>query len=155
MAASIRESLVRAVLAAIDGAEKPGGLRVHRWRKRPLEKDRLPAVCVYLLQEQLPAEKQLPPRARTVVRRSCTIVCECRVVGDATANTPPDEALDPIATWVVQALLADPTLGDLAHAVTEIGTKWDADELNETLGAAAIHFEIEYVTAAGDPASRT
>jgi hypothetical protein len=155
MAASIRESLVRAVLAAIDGAEKPGGLRVHRWRKRPLEKDRLPAVCVYLLQEQLPEEKQLPARTRTPVRRKCTIVCECRVVGDATANTSPDEALDPIVAWVVQAVLADPTLGNLAHAVTEIGTKWDADELNETFGAAAIHFEIDYLTAAGDPARKT
>lgn len=149
MSASVREQLVRAVVAAIDGSGKPSGLNVHRSRTRAIGNDQLPAVVVYLLQETLPPERQQPARGRQIARRTATLVCECRAKGVLA-----DEALDPLTTWVVQALLADPTLGGLAYAVSEAGTQWDAAELDDVYGGAQVHFQIDYTTAAGDPASR-
>ena len=50
--ASIRQRIVDAVVARLDGAGKPAGLAVHRSRGLSIDQDTLPAIVVYLLAQR-------------------------------------------------------------------------------------------------------
>ena len=50
--ASIRQRIVDAVVARLDGAGKPAGLAVHRSRGISIDQDELPAMVVYLLAQR-------------------------------------------------------------------------------------------------------
>lgn len=138
--ASVRERIVDAVVAALNAPGKPAGLTVHRSRTRPIDKDRLPAMVVYL------ATEDVGDHAAIAVMRTLRIRVECRVTGD-----PPDTVLDEHVTWAVKALKADEKLGGLAVRINEVRTVWDAAERDKVYAAAATEFEIEYATAYNDP----
>lgn len=148
---SRRELIVQALVAALDGADKPAGLTVHRFRTRPLVgAEDLPAVVVYLQQETT-ARGDGPHGYKA--RRACTIRVECRtrVAGDAIDTTAPDAALDALTSWAVRAVMADPRQGGLAHNTQETATQWAAEETDAVYAAAAVDFTVDFITAAGDP----
>jgi hypothetical protein len=160
LTASVRERLVRQVVAALGADGKPAGLTVHRQRTLPLEDDDLPATVVYVLDEALPPERQQHgSRGRQLARRALRLVLEHRAAvdpaaGSGAATQAVDEALDPFVTWGVRALLADPRLGGLAIGVLELETQWRVSDTDDVRGAAATLFHIDYLTAAADPTAR-
>lgn len=142
---SMREQVLLAVVAALDGhGAKPEGTTVHRWRTRPVEQDELPAAVVYQVREAT------QDRATALLDRTLRVRVEARVraVGES-----PDQALDPLLTWIVRAMTEDPKFGGVAADTTEQETTWDAADLDRILGAAAVDFDIQYQTTRQDPES--
>ncbi len=142
---SRRSEILVALEAALNGAGLPGGATVHRSRTRPIEKDALPALVLYLLDESTEAKSSGAYKARRAMR----VRVECRTTADA--DTAPDDAVDPLLSHVVRAILADPRQGGLAVKTEETGTTWDAAEDDLLYAAAAVDFTLDYITAAGDP----
>ena len=143
---SRREELISAVVSALSDDAKPDGLNVHRFRQRPLVRDQLPALVVYLLSEQS-ARGDGPFGYKT--RRDLVVRVECRVKVED--DTPPDTAIDPLVTWAVQAMLNDPQWCGLAVNTQDVATTWDAEEHDAVYVAAAVDFSIEFLTLATDP----
>jgi hypothetical protein len=141
MADTVRKRIVDAVVATLSDAAKPAGLTVHKYRLRPLERDQLPAVVVFSIDESVSLENIVPQVARRLVVR-----CEARHHGDV-----PDDALDPILSWVVQRITTDATLQDLTVRVSEVGTEWMAEQKDVVLAAAAVDFAIDYYTLETNP----
>lgn len=141
--ASIREQIVDVIVQKLDEAGKPSGLTVHRYRTRPIHRDALPAMVVYLLRDP---KDQTIRGAVPEAQRTLRVGVECRVEGE-----PIDTQLDPLYVWAVRQLREDPTLGGLARDLQEAGTEWDAGELDKAYGAAAAVFEITYRTHLNDP----
>jgi hypothetical protein len=142
---SRREQILDAVVTALGAVGKPSGLTVHRNRVLPIERDTLPAVVVYAIEEEMErGPNPTGPRAR----RRFTLRLEHRV--EVTSGTSPDEALDPLLCWGTQQLAADGRWGGLAHLTTEQRTQWSAVDVDRVFGGAAQDFLIDYVTAAGD-----
>lgn len=150
MAASIREGILTALVAALSGAGGPAGLTVHRERTRPIEIDSLPAIMIYAEDEQpkpLGAQAYRAP----LTERQLAIGVECRALGTATVS--PDEALDPVVVWATQTILANEAFGGLANGVEEERTVWNSREGDLPIAAAAVHFTIKYRTSRLDPTS--
>ena len=145
--ASIREQIIQAVVAALDGSGKPAGLTVHRYRTRPLEKDDLPAQVVYPAGTGgAVAETVRLYGGTNDVLRELRVRIESRVMG-----AQPDQLLDPLYIWAVKAVMSDPTLGGLAHEIREEATSFDAVEFEQPVGASATDIIVEYVTSQDDP----
>jgi hypothetical protein len=150
---SRRELLLDAIVTALGASPagaattaKPSSLTVHRQRSLPLVRDILPAIVVYVVEEETVAG---PPMMRPLARRRTTVRLEHRVL--VTGSASPDEALDPLLAWATQQLLADPEWGGLAHDTSETRTEWVAvaDE-DRQYAAAAQDFVLDHITAAGD-----
>ncbi|MFW6031000.1 MAG: hypothetical protein ACOC9T_00285 [Myxococcota bacterium] len=143
-----RERIVRKTVEALDGAGKPDGATVHRYRVRPIERDDLPAYVVY------PSNPPMGGRSEAVqrmdhdpgVERSLNLRVEIRV-----ADNEPDKALDDHYAWVVRAMRSDPTWDGLALDTQESGSSFDAADLGRTVGACAVDWEITYITDEDDP----
>jgi X-X-X-Leu-X-X-Gly heptad repeat protein len=152
MTTSIRSQIVDAIYTAVNGAGKPSGLTVTRSRTTPFAKaDLLPAgkVIVYRTTEEVMARA-----SNYKTRRALTVRCECRVAATDDGETLED-ALDPLTSWVVQAVQGVATLqggtGMLADKCIELTTQWAVADEDAVYGAAAVDFRIEYITAAGNP----
>lgn len=143
--ASLREQIVQDAVAALGGAGKPTGLRVHRSRTRPIESDTLPAVVVFLL-----GETAEPETHDGDVLRRLRLAVECRAAGEV-----PDQQLDPLVVWAVQVLKTDAALQARVRQIEEESTEWQAEQASKVYGAAAVVFEITYTTAAEDPEAAT
>ncbi len=87
MADTIRETIMAAIAAALDGAGKPAELTVHRFRARSLDRDDMPAMAVYHLGETVALETHDEPS----VLRTLTIRVEHRVKTLATSADAPDK----------------------------------------------------------------
>jgi hypothetical protein len=145
---SRRDQIVADIVSALEGVGKPAGLTVHRFRTRSFKSEQFPAIVVYLGDEDSgPATRPHQSMTDNKVR----VVCACREV--ATGDQSPDEALDPLTSWVEVALMADPTRGGLAVTTQKIQTSWDATEADEQYAAAGVVLEVRYLTAADDPAA--
>ncbi len=139
MADSYRERLLQAIVAALNGSGKPAGTTVNRSRRRPVELTELPMISVYPIREEkaVPGENRRSP----IIERTLRVQVKSRVVGE-------DAALDPHGKWVVAALLADPSLGDLALDVAEDATDWDADDATDAdYSVDATDFLVRYRTS--------
>jgi hypothetical protein len=150
VAASIREGIFAALIAALSGAGGPAGLTVHRERTRPIELDSLPAIMIYAEDEQpkpLGGQSYRAP----LTERQLSIAVECRALG--TASVSPDAALDPIVVWAMKTILANEAFGGLANGVEEERTVWSSREGDLPVAAAAVHFTIKYRTSRLDPTS--
>ena len=144
---SRREAIMLAVVAALNGVEKPAGLSVHRMRTRPIHKDVLPALVVYLGPESVARGDGAFGYKN---RRNQTVRVEVRMV--VPPGVSPDTALDPLTSYVEQRLMLDYTFGGVARNTQVTAIDWDAnDETDAHYAAAAMDFTIEYLTAAGDP----
>ena len=148
--ASIRERIIAAMAAALDGPEKPEGVTVHRDRTRPIERDKLPAIVLYAASPDVRTREETVRRSdHDTVERTFTAMVEGRVV--VRPDESPDAAIDPLYVWTVKALRADPTLGGLAMDVRETGTDIIAAEFDKTYAAFGTTFEVVYFTAEDDP----
>ena len=145
MADSIRETIVAAVVTALDGAGKPTGLGVHRFRARPLDREDMPAMAVYAMGEEVRLETHGGVGTGTV-RRTLTIRVEHRVKTLVTSADAPDTTLDPMLAWGTKALMTDAPLDALIISIEEANTLWETFDADSLYGGAAQHFELEYAT---------
>lgn len=140
------------LFAALNGATRPAGLTVSRSRTVAFAASQLPAMALYPVAEEV---QSTPPRSldnKRLAKRGFRFCVETRV--DAGSDTP-DQAIDPYLSWAVQALCANPTVNDLAHDVTELGTTWDSEEDDAVYSAAKQFFQVEFVTSGRDPDAAT
>lgn len=148
---SIREQILTAAAAAVSGSGKPTGLTVERYRLRPLPTSTIAAgaVVIYPIEEKV---RRGDGRLGHMAHRHLTVRFEVRRTGDV-----PDQSLDPVLSWIVQALMQDPTQGKLCHNTQELRVAWlDAEEVEgATIGAAAVDVQFEYVSLAADPDRRS
>jgi hypothetical protein len=146
---SRRDQIIADVVTALEGVGKPSGLTVHRFRTRALTSERFPAVVVYPVAEE---SSRAPIKTSGLTDRRVRIVCECRTT--AGADETVDEALDPLVSWVVSAVMADPRRGGLAVETQDVETTWAVTEdADRTYCGAAVVIEVRYLTAADDPAA--
>ncbi len=142
MADTIRETIIAAAAAALDGAGKPSGLTVHRFRTRPIDEDDLPAVAVYNLGETIQLETHDEPS----VLRTLMIRLEHRVKTLVGSADSPDKVLDPLLAWGTKGLLTDSALEALIISIEEVKIEWVAMEADKRYGGAAQDFSIEFST---------
>ena len=149
MADSIRELITLAAVAQLGAVGKPASLTIHRTRTLAIPDDQLPATVLYVVKELVAT---VHGRTGVVVARQLVLRLEHRAAGD-----PLDRSLDPLTTWAVQALFADPTLGGLAKNLEEVGLEWIAPpgQLDKALGAVAHDFLVTYSTLRTDPTRRS
>ena len=148
-----RLQLRDAIAAALAADGKPEGLAVRRARALPFSAKQLPAVAVYLMPELV--ETGPGPGTAPIARRKLLVRVQAQVACAADEEDV-DLLLDPITTWVVQAVLADPSLGGLAITTTERQTQFAVTEDTEPVfGGATIDFVVDYLTAAADPTRKT
>jgi hypothetical protein len=145
--ASIRSAILDAVYAAVNAGGKPAGVTVYRTRDAALADAQLPAIVLTRVQEDV--VRGDGPRGYKV-RRTLRVQVDC-YTATATDGETSEDALDPITSWVVQAVMADPTLGGLAHNSNELATSWTLEDRNSVHAHAAVVFGLEYITAAGNP----
>jgi hypothetical protein len=129
---------------------KPSDLTVHRLRLTPVEHDDLPAQVIYILDSPKPDE-----RAADTIDRVTRIGVESRKVIEL-SGAPPDDQMDELEMWVVRAIMADPTLGGVAHLAEEAGDDRDFPKKGERFfGQSALVFDIHYQTLRNDPELKT
>lgn len=159
---TIREQIIIAAIALLNATVptgKPAGLTVHRERTRPLETDSLPAILIYC-DDDAPETLAKQQYQAPLVTRNLVLHVECRAVGSTTV--PPDQALDPLLTWVTQQFAQNehfPTSNNppvnLANGVVEGKTSWLSKEGDQLLAAASMEWTVKYRTSRLDPTSRT
>lgn len=152
MPSSIREQIAAAVIAAVSGTGAPPGLTVHRERTRPVEQEQLPAILIYFEDdhpEPLAGQKFRAP----LTERSLNLVAEIR--GTPAGAQAPDEAIDALYVWLMQAVAADETFGGLAMGITEGPVKWFSKEADAIYAGAAVHLIVHYRTKRLDPTVRS
>ena len=119
------------------------GTRVYASRVHPNEAAKLPALCVYTLNET----SELIAMNENQLRRSLDLVVE----GYAKAKANLDDTLDTIATEVEEALALDPTRGGVAHKTVITDTEVSlSDEGDQPIGVIRMVFQVDYVTTSGD-----
>jgi len=147
--ASRRDVILDAMVAllgtgTVNGHAQPAGLTVSRQRTLPLDASQLPAQAVYLIDEEISTGPGRGPSR--LARRKMRVCVEHRCVVTTTA----DQDVDPLISWSVQALCANPQLATGVHDIQEMGTVWDQTD-SSLLGAARTMFLVDYLTAATDP----
>jgi hypothetical protein len=136
-----------ALYAAINAGGKPVGTTVYRTRAAALADANLPAVVISRVQESAVAG---PGHSNYKARRNLHVRVDCYVATSTDGETSED-ALDPLTSWVVQAVMADPSLGNLAISTNEVATQWTTEDTNKVYAHAYVGFVVDYLTAAGNP----
>lgn len=114
------EAVVARMVVALDGAGKPAGLNVHRYRTRSLRDDTLPAIVVF----NAGADEERHERGQGT-SLNLEVALECRAkASDAVA---PDQAVDPLLEWVVESLRRDSTLQSLVDDFDNLRLEYRAE----------------------------
>jgi hypothetical protein len=149
---SIREQIMVALMAALNGSSGITGLTVHRERTRPIENDSLPAILVYA-DDDVPKPLAQQMYAAPLTERQLSLSIECRAAGSSGVSV--DQALDPVLVWAASAVRADEKFGGLASSVEEGRTVWTSRETDTPVAAAKWSITIKYRTSRLDPTSKS
>ena len=117
----------------------------------PFAASQLPAQSVYAVSEEVTTGHARGIDNQRLARRTLTVCVESRCV----VTTTPDQDIDPLVSWAVQALCATQQLSAGVHDIQELGTVWDQVEHDSTLAASRSMFVVDYITAASNPDSAT
>lgn len=137
--------------ATVNGHTKPSSLTVSRQRTLPFAASQLPAQAVYVVSEEVQAGPARGIDNKRLARRKAQVCVESRCI----VTTTPDQDVDPLISWAVQALCATQQLAAGVHDIQELGTVWEQVENDTTLAGARTMFLVDYVTSASDPDAAT
>ena len=137
--------------STVNGHTKPTSLTVSRQRTLPFAASQLPAQAVYAVNEEVTAGPARGIDNKRLARRKLQFVVESRCI----VTTTPDQDVDPLISWAVQALCATQQLAAVVNDIQEAGTVWDQVEGDTTLAGARTHFVVDYITSASDPDAAT
>lgn len=143
--ATIRTSLITAIVTALGGVGKPTGLTVGRRPIFSIEDAQLPATRVSRVKEDVNGAVRGATRSPVVDRRLMV-----QLDHYVQHKTDPEEALEPLLAWATKALLTDPGLGGYAIEITEESTEWDTDPAEEAIGHASQVFAVRFITKRQD-----
>jgi len=148
---SLRNAIVAACKAAIDQAGKPAGSVVRRYMTQTETEEK--SFNVLPLGQK--STEEVRPGAGYITTHMLTVgvVVRARQGGEAAKGLAPDELLDPLLVWAVQALMADPTLGGIAIGVAEDEITWDVESFDQEFARALQTFTVMLRTNATDPTS--
>lgn len=140
--AHVRKQIRDNIVAAVSGLTTTG-TNVFRSRVYSNEAEKLPALCVYSLNE---SSELIAMNSNQLLRSS-----EVLVEGYAKAKTNLDNTLDTIAVEVEEALAVDPTRGGIAHKTVITSSEIVlAEEGEQPIGVIKMTFQVDYVTASND-----
>jgi hypothetical protein len=143
MAASVRDQVIAAVVAALNApADKP--CLTYRTRVAAFSAAELPAMVVY------PVTEDITRASQNVVKRDLSLRVEVHVEGEP----PQDAAIDPLLSYVVKTLYADPTLDGLIKFLGEDKVQWSFDPSDVGSSFAALDLQVVYTSATTDPAQK-
>lgn len=136
MTASKGEQILAAVIAAITPTAGVAS-RVYRDRYEAVSRGEMPALVV------LPADEE---QQETVLQFLDTTL---NITVDIIINGAPLSTLaDPVRVSMHQLLMADRTLGGLAHSIDPNGASWDGE--SGEIGILRCRFRIPFRTTAAD-----
>lgn len=145
-----RKQIRDAVLAKVTGLATTAG-RVFAGRTLPLTDAYDPTLLIYARTER--ARFGAMGGSGRLMERQVRVAVHGKV---ALAATDPEDTLDQIALEVERAMMADETLGGLVVSLVLSETELDAagpdDGSNRRRGDIRLTYDIEYSSAADDPA---
>lgn len=143
-----REQILAAVVTALNGAGKPGGVpTAARTRTADLTPANLPASTVYPVKEEAEKANSVALNRHLLVR--------IEHVGLASTGVTSDQAVDPLCSWAGKAL-GGSRLGGLALDCIEHETTFVYEQTPSGAACRASQdFRIKYATAVNNPDSLT
>ena len=138
-----RQEIREAVVAILKGATSVGN-RVFKSRLAPFFAPELPCIAVYTVEETADDQRTAP----RVLYRKLTLAVEIF----AKVNDDLDDVLDGIASQVEAVLFQNDTLNDMAADCVLASTKivFVEEKGDRFIGAASMHWTVEYTTPAPD-----
>lgn len=144
---SLKRKQIREAIIDLLTGETSAGSRVYGNRYRSLHQDKLPAVLVYTVNEEVTIFAESPRE----YQRDLTVGIQARVEADDLC----DDALDALGTQIEAKMFEDHTLGELCHDVILRGAELSINEEGDNLyGALTLSYGVIYHTeAVNDPDS--
>lgn len=136
--ASIRDTIIGAIITALNAANPAGVPDATRVRLAPLDPSELPAIIVR------PVREEVAGIGRTMAdydQRTLEIAVDCYATGST-----PDQILDVMLAWVTSILNRSKPATNAN--CTETGTSWEFEESDRTYSKATVSFKIDYHTPA-------
>lgn len=143
---TLRKQIVAAIITKLNTNTPVGVPAAVPYHLLKLEPTALPSICVYSTEEEV--EPQPKPSLQPVLsKRTLRVAVECREKADI--GTSVDDAVDPLAAWVVKAL-GGQTQTSLYHVITEDRTDIERSLSDHAYIVVTITFRVAYQTKAGD-----
>jgi hypothetical protein len=139
MAPSIREQLLRALVARLEPVAADQGARVLRSPTLAIPREQCPALLLF------PESDVITERANDRVSRELTVRLTALARGDEG-----EVFSDRLLVAAHQALFADVTFGGMALGLKELDTEWDLEDADATACAVPARYRITYRTLVSD-----
>lgn len=139
----VRQQIRDRVATVVTGLPTTGS-NVYKTRRYALDDSKLPAICVYTMDE---SSSLITIGSRTL-RRVINVVIDIVIKGSSTTVS---DTLDGICVSAEEALAADFTLNGLAKSSVLTSTEIDVNvEGEKSIASARLVYAVEYVTSITD-----
>lgn len=141
--AHVRQQIRDRIATTVTGLTTTGS-RVYKMRRYALDDAKLPALCVYTMDET----SGLITIGTRTLRRVVNLSVQAFAKGSSTAIS---DTLDTICTEVEEAIAADFTVNGLAKSciLTSTGIDINVDG-EQSIGSAQLIYTVEYITTIDD-----
>ena len=141
--AHVRQQIRDRVATLVTGLPTTGA-NVYKTRRYALDDAKLPAICVYTMDE---SSSLITIGSRTL-RRVINVAIDIVIKGSSTTVS---DTLDTICVSAEEALAADFTLNGLAKSSVLTSTEIDVNvEGEKSIASARLVYAVEYVTSISD-----
>lgn len=152
--ATIRDRIVAAAITTLNTGTPVGVPQAERVRTADIGLEELPSIIVF---PTLDVPEPVGSPGIPIVRSRLSLTVELRAAG--TALVRPDQALDPLYSWVIRALvrrrLSDGAGGFLNHDTLEGQTTFAYEQGDKPLAFASVELVVSYQHLSNDPDNRT
>lgn len=139
----VRQQIRDRVATVVTGLPTTGS-NVYKTRRYALDDSKLPAICVYTMDE---SSSLITIGSRTL-RRVINVAIDIVIKGSSTTVS---DTLDTICVSAEEALAADFTLNGLAKSSVLTSTEIDVNvEGEKSIASARLVYAVEYVTSITD-----
>jgi hypothetical protein len=120
------------------------GANVYKMRRYALDDSKLPAICVYTMDEN----SEMATIGTRTLRRSINVALDIMIKG---ASTAVSDTLDGVCVSAEEAVAADFHLNGLAKSCVLTGTEININvEGEQSIASARLVYAVEYVTSITD-----
>lgn len=141
--AHVRKQIRDRIATLVTGLSTTGS-SVYKMRRYALDDEKLPALCVYTMDES----SNLVTVGTRTLRRVINVAVQAFVKGSSTTVS---DTLDTICVEVEEAIAADFNLNGLAKSCILASTEIDINvEGEQSIASAAMVYSVEYITLIND-----